>query len=189
MSTQFITLAEARKRLGDNVVVVLEPDESFQAKMAGGTHQMLWRFDPSTGRIDRGDQRYFAMGVERHPGGSWQTGMLIEEPGQPGLEYVGHIIVDVNENGLVRFGNEEGFNGPVLKLGSSSVSKGDLDDSGREPDAVLELNAQRLLGLVAVYLNKVSFPDKEGMTPRGFVAASRDSRAISALAVLDLLSP
>ena len=188
MSSTFITLEEARRRLGVNTVVVLESDESLNAKMAAGKHDQLWRFDPATGRIDRGDQRYFAMGVQQHPSGPWFTGLVIEEPGQPDAEYVGHVIVDVNPRGLVRHGNERGLNGEVLKLGSSSVSKGELDASGRYPDAVIELNAQRIKGLVAVYRNDVEFDDSEGMNPQDFVAQSTDSRAICALAKLGLLS-
>jgi hypothetical protein len=185
-----ISPEEARQRLGEDVVIVLEPPEVIAAKEATGKVADLWIFDPQTGRIQRGDRKFYALGVVHHPGG-WNLGAVIEEPGVPepeiGSRIVGHVIVEVNPHGYVHVRHANGLNGEILELKPSSLSKGELDASGRQPDAIIEANPQRILGSIAVYRHDVEFPDKEGMLPAEFIAESTDGRSIAAVAKLSFV--
>lgn len=174
---QRIQLAEALERLGGDVVVEL-----------GGP----WGFDPVTGWAGREDGKFHRAEVVRHPKG-YPVLVLREEPNTPEADdgrprVVGHVIVEVNQSGLVRTRAEESPNGLILELKPSSISKGELEQSGREPDALYLANAQRLLGFIAAYKVEVSFPDSDGLTPQEFVANSTDGRSITALAKLGLLN-
>ncbi len=182
-----ISLAEAQQRLGEDVIIDLEPPEVVAAKVAAGKEIELWGFDLGAGRIQRGDRKFHALEVVRHPGG-WYIGAVTEEPNiappEEGPRIVGHVIVEVNPRGLVRVRRAKGLNGEVLELRPSSISKGELDASGQEPTAVIEANPQRIGGSIAVYRHDIEFPDEEGMLPGGFIAASTDGRSISAVAKL-----
>jgi hypothetical protein len=150
-----------------------------------------WGFDSETNQIVREDGKYFALGIVQHPGG-YPVGAVIEEPSIPPTpdgspRIVGHVIVDVNPRGLVRAREAKGLNGPILELKPSSVSKGELESSGRKPDAIFEANPQRIQGSIAVFRNDVEFPDEEGIAPRAFIERSADGRSITALAKLGLL--
>lgn len=159
-----------------------------------GKEAELWGFSLATGWIQRGDGKFHAAGVVAHPGG-WNLAAIVEEPNvippsdRPHI--VGHIIVEMKARGhfrvYVRVRKAKGLNGEILELKPSSLSKGELDASGREPDAIFEANPQRLQGMIAVYRHDVEFPDEESMTPAEFVAQSTDSRSITALAKLGLL--
>lgn len=184
MST-FITLEDARQKLGEDTFIVLEPAEAVEAKRAADKETELWGFDLATGQIRRGDGKFHAAGVVRHPGG-WNLCAIIEEPDNPDAEVIGHVIVDVNPRGLVRVRTNKGLSGEILELKPSSLSKGELDASGRDPDGLFEANPQRLKGKIGVFRNNVDFPDEEGLAPAEFAKRSTDGRSLSALAVLGL---
>ncbi len=176
--SEIISQEEARRRLGEDVVIGLEPKNE-------------WVFDIEKGAIRRTDGRFHDGRVVQHPGG-WYVLAIHEEPNTPepsdgSHRIVGHTIVDLNPRGLVRVRTNKGLNGTIQELKPSSLSKGELESEGRAPDAVLEANPQRLTGFIAVYLNRVEFDDTEGMTPGEFVSKSTDGRSISALAKLKLL--
>lgn len=180
------------KHILHNDLLLLEPPESADPKIQAGKSLELWVYDPQLSVIRRGDNRFHFAGVVRHPGG-WFTCAIVEEPNinapeDGGPRIVGHVIVDVNPRGFIRARTAKGLNGDILELKPSSVSKGELDQSGRKPDATFEANPQRIMGTIAVYRNNVEFPDEEGMRPLDFVAQSTDGRSITALAKLGLLS-
>jgi len=196
--TVWISLEEARKRLGDDVVICLEPEgvpdiedegrperKSLADKLPG-----LWVFDPRTGRIQRGDGKFHAAGVVKHPGG-WNLAAVIEEPSveppEEGPHVVGHVIVEVNPRGFVRRRLGKGLSGAIHELMPSSISKGEGAGEEEEPVGYFEANCQRICGSIAVYLREVDFPDDEGMTPERFRKCSEDGRSLSALAVAGLL--
>lgn len=187
MSTS-VSLAEVQARLGEEVTFIfLEPAEIIASRLAAGKEAELWGFDLATGQIRRGDKKFHAAGVIRHPGG-WYLAAIIEEPGvtapAEGPHIVGHVIVDVNPRGLIRVRTGKGLSGEILEVKPSSLSKGDLDSSGRTADGLYEVNPQRLLGTIAIFRHDVEFADEEGMTPSAFVAASTDGRSICAVAKL-----
>lgn len=172
--------------------LLLEPPESADPKIQAGKSLELWVYDPQMSIIRRGDNKFHFADVVRHPGG-WYTCAIIEEPSVPkpangSPRIVGHVIVDVNPRGFIRARTVKGLNGDILELKPSSVSKGELDQSGRKPDALFETNPQRIDGTIAVYRHDVEFPDEEGMKPLDFVAKSTDGPSITALAKLGLLS-
>lgn len=172
--------------------LLLEPPESADPKIQAGKSLELWVYDPQISVIRRGDNKFHHAGVVRHPGG-WYTCAIIEEPNinapeDGGPRIVGHVIVDVNPRGFIRSRTNKGLNGDILELKPSSVSKGELDQSGRKPDALFEANPQRIDGTIAVFRNDIEFPDEEGIRPSEFVACSTDGRSITALAKLGLLS-
>lgn len=186
MSKKIISLAEAIARLGDDVVICLEPNSTLTAKVDGGKTDELWVFDPTTGRMGRGDGRFFAVDgyVDR---GGWGHPGVIEEPGLPfpedGPRIIGHVIVEVNGSGLVRARDGKGLNGPILELAPSSISKGDLAGDEETPIGFVEANPQRIGGgLIAVYLHHSDFADADGITPDNFRKRSTDGRSLSALA-------
>ncbi|MFA5128373.1 MAG: hypothetical protein WC445_00195 [Patescibacteria group bacterium] len=187
-----ITLAEARKRLGENVVVCLEPDAVREKKVTENKAAELWIFDPATGWSCRGDGKFHdARYVDR---GGWGQIALYEEPNVPQPEdgsprVVGHVVIEMNRYGAprVRVRRTKGLNGEVLELKPSSISKGELADKGKlvgtfYDSNFVESNPQRIMGMIAIYLVNADFPDEEGMTPDEFRRQSTDGRSLSALA-------
>lgn len=55
----YITLEEAQRRLGEDVVICLEPQDILEAKTRSKEEDQLWVFNPGTGRIVRGDCKFF----------------------------------------------------------------------------------------------------------------------------------
>lgn len=190
MSSRF-SLENARAILGEGAFICLESEDVIATKVAAGKEAELWGFGLNTGRIQRGDGKFHAAGVVRHPGG-WNLAAIIEEPNVTpptnGPHIVGHVIVDVNPRGLIRVREAKGLNGIMLELKPSSISKGELEASGRQPEGLGEANPQRIVGTMAFFRNDVEFPDDEGVTPATFVAQSTDGRSITAVAKLGLLS-
>ncbi len=92
-----ISLEEAQRLLGDDVTICLESQEALDLRTANGTTEQLWQFDPSNGRIQRGDSRFHAAGMVQHPGG-WLLCALIEEPNttppEEGPHVIGHVIIE-----------------------------------------------------------------------------------------------
>lgn len=188
---KFVSLRDTAQAIGSDTYILLETEEVAQGKIAAGKAHELWVFDQIAGVIRRGDNKFHACGVVPHPGG-WYVAAVIEEPSVVQPEYgpriVGQVIVDVNQHGFVRSRIAKGLNGEILELRPSSISKGELESSGRKPDAVYEANPQRIKGTIAVFRNDVDFPDEEGVTPSEFVSRSTDARSITAIAKLGLLS-
>lgn len=185
---EIITLEEARRRLGENVVVCLEPDDVRGAKIGGGKNDELWCFDPATGRSGRGDGKFCdARYVDR---GGWGQIALYEEPNVPAPEdgsprVVGHVVIEVNNFAAprVHVRHAKGLNGEILELKPSSISKGELAEKGTKPvGTFVESNPQRIVGVMEVYVAVVDFPDAEGMIPDDFRKQSTEGRSLSALA-------
>lgn len=188
---KFISLTEAQKQLGKNVFIVLESQTSAQAKRDAGKEVEIWGFDLDLACLQRPDGKFRKSGILLHPAGYYALGVVEEpnlerEPNQ--FCVVGHVIVDVNPRGLIRTRKNKGFNGAILELKPSSLSKGELAESGREPEGLGEANAQVIEGMIAFFRNDVEFPDEEGMTPERFVNESTDLRSIGAIAKLGLLN-
>ncbi|MBI5071339.1 hypothetical protein HZB93_00350 [Candidatus Falkowbacteria bacterium] len=172
---EIITLEEAQRRLGENVVVCLEPDDVRGAKIGGGKAAELWCFDPATGRSGRGDGKFHdARYVDR---GGWGQIALYEEPNVPPPEdgsprVVGHVVIEMNRYGAprVRVRRTKGLNGEVLELRPSSISKGELADKGKlvgnfYDSNFFESNPQRIAGVIAVYLRERRLPGCGGHDP------------------------
>ncbi len=187
--------AEAlRQAFGGEVTVCLESEAELAAKTAAGKVSEVWAFDPARGQIRRGDGKFHAGEVVKHPGG-WNILALREEPnlspptdGSPFV--IGHVIVDVNGSGLVRVRDAKGLMGPIRELKPSSISKGELASANQTPAGFFQANCQRIVGHIAVYRNDTDFTDAEGLTPEAYRVESinnGDGRALSALAVLGLL--
>lgn len=188
-----ISLAEAQRVLGENTMIVLESEEAWQKKVANGKENEAWGFDLGSGAIRRGDQRFFDLRVGVHPGG-WPTGFITEEPRVPESEdgqprVIGHVIIDVNAENRIAVRKAKGLNGEIWELKPSSLSKGELDESGQSPAGYFEANAQRINGTIAIFVNRVdAFPEGTvSMTVAEFAAQSTDGRALSALAKAGLL--
>ena len=183
---EFITLAEAQKRLGTDVFIMLESEGSCEKKTAAGKQDEIWGFSLLFGRLRRPDGKFHEAGVFLHPAG-YEVLAINEEPTAPPGVPIGHIIVDVNEHGFVRTRTNKGLSGEILELKPSSLSKGDLAASGRVPDGLpQQANPQRIIGAMGAYLNVCDFPDTEGMSPEQFRVTSADGRSHSALAAVGL---
>ncbi len=197
MPIQYVTLAEANEVLraafgGNDVKIVLEPDEARIARRNADQEHALWCFDPATGQIERGDKRFFAMGVVLHPQG-YYAAAIREEPSVPhpadGSPWiVGQIVVTVNAHGLVKTKVGLGLDGEILELGPSSLSKAELADPAKivRTGRLLLSNPQRISGFMQPVLVAEEFPNEQGMTPAEFRQRSTDCRSIAALAALDL---
>jgi hypothetical protein len=153
-----ITLEEARRLLGQDTFIVLESDEAMARRTADGTQEQLWGFHLGTARLQRGDGKFHAADIGPHPKGYYLL-RLIEEPNitppEDGSHIIGHVIVEVNPDGYVRVRMMIGLNGETIELNPSSVTKDELDQSGRSPDGIFDTNLQRIVGSVAVYRHDV----------------------------------
>jgi hypothetical protein len=187
-----ITLAEARSRL-DATFICLEPREVAEKKLAEGKEAELWGIDLVAGRICRGDGKFHDARVVSR--GNYNQLVLHEEPNVPQPEsgsgfselplyrVVGHVIVAMNNRGLVRVRWANGLNGKVLELLPSSISKDQLAEKGMQPVGYIESNPQRIEGMIAVYFVRgADFPAEEGMDPDEFRNQSTDGRSLAALA-------
>ena len=186
---EIITLEEARRRLGEGVVICLEPDAILERKVAEDKAAELWCFDPVTGRSGRGDGKFHdARYVER---GGWGQIALYEEPNVPQPadptmpRVVGHVVIETTRKYgalLVRVRKATGLNGGMLELKPSSISKGELAEKGLKPVGDIESNPQRIVGMIAVYVMETDFPEEEGRTVIQFGRHSTDGRSLAALA-------
>ncbi|MFA5412944.1 MAG: hypothetical protein WC348_00135 [Patescibacteria group bacterium] len=183
-----ITLEGAVRRL-DGAFVYLEPEEVAARKLSEGKGVELWYFDPATGRIARGDGKFFDIRmVDR---GGWGQIVLYEEPNVPQSadptmpRIVGHVVIETTRRYgalLVRVHKATGLNGGILELKPSSISKGELAERGLEPVGYFEASPQRIMGMIAVYLMETDFPEEEGRTVLQFFKHSTDGRSLAALA-------
>lgn len=175
-----ISLQEALSRLGDS---------DTRVDLGGG-----WdlSFDPELGPVlGRADGRFHRAFVGTHSRG-YPCLLIEEEPlvtdrDEQNRRIVGHIVIEVNPNGLIRGRKAAGIENDVLELCPSSISKGELASTNATPIGYVMANCQRLTGHMAVYLTHVDFPNEDGMTPEAFCQASEDGRALAALAKAGLL--
>lgn len=194
---QYITLADANEVLraafgGNDVKIVLEPDEARIARRNADQEHVLWCFDPATGQIERGDNRFFDMRVDLHPQG-YNNAMIFEEPGIPqpadgSPRIVGQIVVTVNAHGRVKTRVGLGLDGEILELQPSSLSKAELADPAKivRTGRLLLSNPQRISGFMQPVLVAEEFPNEQGMTPEEFRQRSSDCRSLGALDALGL---
>jgi hypothetical protein len=139
----FVTLEEARKALedkfGPGVKIALEP-------VVKGKEDQLWRFDPATGITGRDDKKLYEIEVVfREDKGFWQP-RLKEEPGAED-PIVGHVGVEIFED-MVVVRENSGFNGSILELRPSSLSKGEKLAPGSKCTTNIEANPQRIEGMI-----------------------------------------
>ena len=190
---EILSLREVAFQFGRPVKFCLEPDEIREKKIAEGKGAELWCFDPATGRITRGDGKFCDARVVSR--GNYNQLALHEEPNVPQPEVgsgfselpyfriVGHVIVAMNNRGLVRVRRADGLNGKLLELLPSSISKDQLAEKGMQPIGYIESNPQRIEEMIAVYfMRDVDFPAEEGMDPDEFRKQSTDCRSLAALA-------
>jgi hypothetical protein len=147
-----ISLEEAGRTLGENVIISLEPKND----------KPQWHFDPKDGVIRRLDGK-FCEGrvVDRGP---FSQLAIIEEPNKPeGTNLIGQVVVEFDhENGLVKTRRNKGLNGEVLELKPSSLSKGEITEKGKKC-GLFEANPQRIGGgYVEVVLIETELPIEEG---------------------------
>lgn len=192
--TQIISRAMAQGALeatfGAGVRVCLEPEDSMMAKLGTAKEPELWCWDPSSGDVGRGDGKFYVGRVVKHFGG-WYLYAVYQEPKVPvpdeGPRVVGHVIVVTNAAGLLKVKKGKGIEGPILELGASSISKGDIDKSGEEPVVQYIADPQRIMGSIAVYHHVEEFPAEEGMVVRNYVLQTNDGRSLAAIAKLHVL--
>jgi hypothetical protein len=192
MGKLIISLAEACKRLGEDVVICLEPEEFMASKLAKNKELELWVLDPITGISARGDKRFFDVRfLDR---GGWGQLCIHQEPGIEAVEgtrVVGHVVVQtmVHEGKrLIRVRPNDGLSRKILELRPSSYSKNDLCGKlGCQPHGISEADPQRLTGDILHFVLEEDFPPEEGMTITEFVAKTTDGRALNALAKVGLL--
>jgi hypothetical protein len=189
---EILDLREGAFQFGRPVLFCLEPDEVRLAKIKAGKEAELWCFDPATGRIRRGDGKFFDVRMVNR--GGWFQPVIHEEPNVPAPEdgsprVVSHVVIEMNRYGAprVRVRRIQGLNGEVLELKPSSISKGELADKGKlvgnfYDSNFFESNPQHIEGVIEVYLVNADFPDAEGMTPDEFRRQSTDGRSLAALA-------
>ncbi len=177
----FITLEQAQKALeekfGKGVKISLEP-------IIEGKEKQLWRFDPQTGKIGRDDDKLYEVEVVfREDKGFYQL-RLKEEPGTDDL-IVGHVGVEIFGDKVVVRKNS-GFNGNILELKPSSLSKGEKLAPSSRCITNIEANPQRISGqikcCVKVLDNKPELASGEFLMPiKEFLEQTTDGRSISAL--------
>lgn len=172
-----ITLEEARRRLGENVVVALEPGAQ-------------WVFDPGTGRSGRLDGRFFDI-RSFNRGNYWQLGVC-EEPGVTVPEgeprIVGNLKISRNANGLIKSRMNRALDGSEFREAViSSLSNPELVryEEAAVLTALILANPQRIDGYIRVFLVDEEFSDTEGVLPSE-LRTTTDGRTLSALAALGL---
>ena len=143
MSKEMITLEEARialeEKFGKGVKISLEP-------IISGEEDRLWRFDPATGKIGRDDGNLYEVEVVfREDKGFYQL-RLKEEPGVED-SVVGHVGVEIFGD-MVVVRENSGFNGDILELRPSSLSKGEKLAPGSRCITNTEANPQRIKGMI-----------------------------------------
>lgn len=193
---EVISLEEARKRLGADVVICLEPESIFLAKTKkaeDGTDKSaeLWVFNPATGWSGRGDGKFFDCRYRDR--GGWGQMVVHQEPGitpdSDGERIVAHVTIE-KMGDLIRVRKNKDVDGrTILELKPSSYSKNELCDSGCKPMGTSSADPQRISGDILHFVKETEFPPEEGMTVAEFVAKSTDGRAFNALAKAGLLVP
>lgn len=193
MGKRFVSSDALRLALGEDAFVVLESEDAWKKKVAEGKTDQAWGFSLATGSIRRADDKFHELVVGKHSLG-YPIAIINEEPAMAEPEdgsprVVGQIIIERNAEGKIRVRNGDGLSGKVLELMSSSVSKGELTDSGAEFKGLVQANAQRIKGHMAVYVRAVELfaADALVMTPAEFVEQSTDGRGLAALAKAGLL--
>jgi len=192
MAGIIIPLEEGRivleREFGKGIKLALEPIVSER-------EDQLWRFDLVTGIVGRNDRAlYEAEVVFREDKGYYQL-KITEEPGadekatkRQGIEgrVVGEVIIE-RHNGIVVTRHNSGFNGKILELKPSSLSKGELMPKDAIPIAFIEANPQRIEGLIAIYVIDVKEPLEAGqgeelMSLEEFIRKTTDGRSLGAIA-------
>ncbi|MDO8617732.1 MAG: hypothetical protein Q7N87_02490 [Candidatus Uhrbacteria bacterium] len=189
-----ISLEEARRRLGEGVLICLEPEATLVAKREAGKESDLWAFDSATGVSRRGDQRFFEVRmVDR---GGYNQLAIYQEPGIPestdgSPRVIGYVFIELNTFGRLYVDRVQGLAGTVLQLflGSRSNPKTQQPKEGETPIGHFYADPQRLTGVVAVYRRSTNWPepDVETMSVAEFRAQSRDGRSLAALAIAGLV--
>jgi len=177
----FVTLKEAQKALeekfGKGVKIALEP-------IVPEKEDQLWRFDLLTGKIGRDDGKlYEAKIVFREDKEFWQL-RLKEEPGTDD-PIVGHVGVEIFKD-MVVVRENSGFNGNILELRPSSVSKGEKLASGSRCITNVEANPQRIKGFIKCCVKVLDeepelAPGERLMPIKEFLAQTTDGRSMAAL--------
>ena len=165
---------DAAEAIGNFAFIALEPDNQ-------------WGFDLKQERIRRKDGKFFEVQMRNR--GSFCQPAIIEEPNKPkDTDIIGQVVIEY-DGMYVRARTVQGLNGPVLELMPSSLSKGELVESGRVVGKI-EANPQRIGGgYIEVVLVDVVliFKGEGGIPPWEFVRRSTDARSIAALAKAGLL--
>lgn len=189
MEPEIISLEEAVKRLGKNVVVCLEPKEKMREKLLARKGQELWIFDPKTGIEGRSDKKFFEIRLEDRGGYNQlvlhEEPLVIKVPGE--MRIIGQVIIEMIDGQIIAR-TTKGINGNIWELKPSSVSKGELIKNGVQPIGYIETNPQRTDGTVEVYIVNLKEqpqlkPNETMMTPVEFSKRSTDARSLAALTV------
>ena len=176
---QVISLEEATRRLGENVLVALEPGEQ-------------WVFDPATGRSRRADGRFFDIRPFDR-GTFWQLG-IYEEPTIPDPEadqprIIGNVKLSVNPRGFVKSRLNRDLDGEEFReaiLSSLSNPEVVSFDEAAVISGFIKVNPQRIGGgYIRVFRVEEEFPDSDGVTAEELVM-THDGRTLSAMRKLGL---
>lgn len=181
--------------------VCLEPEVIMESKLSDGRDDELWAYNPETSSIERGDGKFFRVdyvtrGRDADGTPTWGQPRIYEEPNiaapqDGGPRIVATIFLVVNPRGLIRTRTNDGLNGKILEANPTSISRGEKMPEGARLTRRLyiELNPQRLEGIVQVDVVLYDFPDNEGMPLMHFVQLSTDARSLAALAASAFLTP
>ncbi len=191
--TVFVTAAEQLAALqaiygvDKPIRVSLEPQSIMDAKIAAGKEQELWVENPEKIAFERGDGKFCrADYVDR---GGWGQIEIYEEPnvqapldGSPRI--VGRIYLLVNSHGYCKVRSNVGLNGPILEANPTSISKDEHIPPGARITRrmYVEMNPQRLAGVVEMIVVFHEYPDEEGMPGRSALNVTTDARLICAIA-------
>jgi len=173
---------------GPDVRIALEP-------IVEGREEQLWSFDSVAGIMGRADKLLYEARVKYREDKKYYSLVLVEEPGadeksttREGIagRVVGDLIIE-RYSGIVVTRKNSGFNGEILELKPSSLSKGDLAPMGKVPLAYFESNPQRIEGLIAIYVVDVEEdfvlgPGEQRMSLEEFIRRTTDGRSLGAIA-------
>ena len=172
-----ITLEEALRRLGENTVVALTPDQQ-------------WVFDPATGRSGRPDGKFFDVRPYDR-GGYWQIGVC-EEPNlevpEGELRIVGNLKIAINPHGFIKSRTNRGLDGREFhEAVLSSLSNPELVefDLSAVKTAIVQANPQRIDGYIRLFLVEEDFDDTQGVLAAQ-LRDTTDGRTLAAIAALGL---
>ena len=179
----------AREYGADSVVrVCLEPNAVMEGKVSEGAENSLWIFDPATMSLGRGDGRFLRADYVMRDEGFGQVRIYeepnVDAPSDGSPRVVGTVYLLVNSRGYVKVRDNKGLNGPILEANPTSVSKGEILPTGARVTRrmYVEMNPQRLDGVVEIVVVYHDFPDEEGMSGRQAINVTTDARLICAVA-------
>jgi len=171
-----ISLEEAQRLLGNNVVVALDPKAD-------------WVFNPGTGASERLDGKFFKV-IAYDRGNFHQLGIYEEPRIEAGSEprVVGNVKISRNARGFIRSRINRGLDGDEFReatLSSLSNPEAVEFDEQAVRSALIQTNPQRIGGYVRVFLVEEEFDDSEGVTVDE-LRRTTDGRTLAALAALIL---